>query len=176
MTFSTALLSFITRVLGVKAGKAAKALVPAAGTVVAVGIQWLDTGHFDKAELATSLTGFGGAALSYIVPNLKAKAIELIYKGVPVSHAVRQGELEAQTATAKAEIAHIVPQPQILAGTGTLLAGEKVEPVAFNRDGTLAEAGPADQPDPSSDVPEEPADIPDPPSVPEPVEDTATQQ
>lgn len=65
------LLAIVTRLFGVKAGQFAKAVLPATGTVVAVGVQWGVTGKFDKAELATAVTGLGASALSYLVPNLK---------------------------------------------------------------------------------------------------------
>lgn len=47
----------------------AKAIVPAAGTVAALGIEWLATGAFDRAELATALTGLLSAVVVYLVPN-----------------------------------------------------------------------------------------------------------
>ena len=51
----------------------AKALVPAAGTALAVGIQWVASGEFDRAELATALTGLSAAAITYLVPNATPK-------------------------------------------------------------------------------------------------------
>jgi hypothetical protein len=46
-----------------------KSVFPAVGTVLAVGVQWVSTGVFDKAELATALTGLGAALVSYFVVN-----------------------------------------------------------------------------------------------------------
>lgn len=47
----------------------AKALVPAGAAVLGVGIQWVATGEFDRAELATALTGLVSAVAVYLVPN-----------------------------------------------------------------------------------------------------------
>jgi len=46
-----------------------KAVAPAVGTLLAVGIQWAVTGEFGRAELATALTGLMAATLTYLVPN-----------------------------------------------------------------------------------------------------------
>lgn len=88
MKFSEVLLAFITRVYGPKAARAAKAVLPATATVIAVIGQRLATGSFDTAELATALTGLGGAALTWIIPNLTKLAETQIKAGVPVSEAV----------------------------------------------------------------------------------------
>jgi hypothetical protein len=40
------------------------AVLPTLGGVIAVGVQWLVTGEFDKAELATALTAVGAALVS----------------------------------------------------------------------------------------------------------------
>lgn len=47
----------------------AKAIAPALVTLLAVGIQVVATGEFDRAELATALTGLVAALSSYLVPN-----------------------------------------------------------------------------------------------------------
>jgi VIT1/CCC1 family predicted Fe2+/Mn2+ transporter len=47
----------------------AKAIVPAVATILAVAIQWAVTGEFDRAELATALTGLLAAVVTYVVPN-----------------------------------------------------------------------------------------------------------
>jgi hypothetical protein len=47
----------------------AKALAPAAGTVLAVAVQWGVTGSFDRAELVTALTGLSAAAITFWIPN-----------------------------------------------------------------------------------------------------------
>lgn len=52
-----------------------KAIVPAVGTVLAVGIQWIATGTFTHAELATALTGLLAATLTYLVPNGPAPVV-----------------------------------------------------------------------------------------------------
>lgn len=49
----------------------AKAIYPFVASVVAVAVQWACTGSYDHAELATSLTGLAGAALTFFVPNAK---------------------------------------------------------------------------------------------------------
>lgn len=46
-----------------------KSLVPFVGTLVAVGAQYLVTGEFDKAELATALTGLSASLIAFLVPN-----------------------------------------------------------------------------------------------------------
>lgn len=46
-----------------------KAIVPAVGTVLAVLVQWLASGQFGRAELATALTGLIAASVIYFVPN-----------------------------------------------------------------------------------------------------------
>lgn len=47
----------------------AKSIVPFAGTIAAVLIQWLATGEFDRSELATALTGLLAALVAYAAPN-----------------------------------------------------------------------------------------------------------
>lgn len=69
---SALLLAAVVRLFGVKAGKFAKAVLPASVTVVAVAGQWVATGKFDRAEMVTAASGLGAAALSYLVPNLKS--------------------------------------------------------------------------------------------------------
>lgn len=46
-----------------------KAIVPFVGTLVAIGVQVLVTGQFDKAEVATAVTGILASAVTYFVPN-----------------------------------------------------------------------------------------------------------
>ncbi len=48
----------------------AKALVPVVLAVVAIAVQWADSGTFDTAELYTALGGFVTWLLTYAVPNL----------------------------------------------------------------------------------------------------------
>lgn len=86
---SEVLLAFVTRVFGPKAARAAKAVLPAAATVVAVVGQWIATGQFDAAEGATALMGFGGAILTYTIPNLTQQAEAALKSGVPVTEAVQ---------------------------------------------------------------------------------------
>lgn len=50
-------------------GRFAKAIAPAVVTVLAVGIQWVASGAFDRVELATALTGLLAAAVAFWVPN-----------------------------------------------------------------------------------------------------------
>lgn len=54
----------------------AKAIAPAVGTVIAVALQWVITGEFDRAELVTALTGLSAAVLSYWVPNAPPAAVD----------------------------------------------------------------------------------------------------
>ena len=46
-----------------------KSLVPALGTLIAVAGQWVATGTFDRAEVATAITGGLSALLSYAITN-----------------------------------------------------------------------------------------------------------
>lgn len=46
-----------------------KALLPFVGTLLAVGIQYGVTGEFDKAEVATALTGISASLVTLLVPN-----------------------------------------------------------------------------------------------------------
>lgn len=63
------LLKIVTRLFGEKAGKYAKAIVPALGGVVAVVVQWAATGTFDQAELNTGLVALVAAGLTLLTPN-----------------------------------------------------------------------------------------------------------
>lgn len=46
-----------------------KSLVPFVGTLVAVGLQYAVTGEFDKAEVATAVTGVAASLVTFLVPN-----------------------------------------------------------------------------------------------------------
>lgn len=46
-----------------------KSLLPFIGTLLAVGIQYFATGEFDKAEVATALTGISASLITLLVPN-----------------------------------------------------------------------------------------------------------
>lgn len=46
-----------------------KAVQPALLTLLAVAIQWVVTGEYDRAELATTLTGFAAATVTYWTSN-----------------------------------------------------------------------------------------------------------
>ena len=50
----------------------AKAILPAAITLIAVIQQLVATGEFDKTETATAITGIAGALITYRVPNAKS--------------------------------------------------------------------------------------------------------
>jgi hypothetical protein len=41
-------------------------LVPALGTLVAVGVEWVATGALDRLELATAASGAGTALLTFL--------------------------------------------------------------------------------------------------------------
>ena len=83
------------RTNGLSPKAAAAGLITALGTVATVGVLWLVTGTFDKAEITTALTGLIGAlvafASAYLAPpgdvvkppvgeasdgNLSAKAVK----------------------------------------------------------------------------------------------------
>jgi hypothetical protein len=46
-----------------------KSLVPFVCTLLAVGIQYGVTGEFDKAEVATAITGIGASLVTLLTPN-----------------------------------------------------------------------------------------------------------
>lgn len=48
----------------------AKAVVPGVATGIAIAVQWIVTGEFDRAELVTTLTGIGTTLLAYSTPNV----------------------------------------------------------------------------------------------------------
>lgn len=66
-------LAFLTNLLPPRLRPLAKATWPAILTVVAVVVQWVATGEFDRAELVTTLTGLPAAILTYLVPNLSGR-------------------------------------------------------------------------------------------------------
>lgn len=47
----------------------AKAVYPFVLSLIAVGVQWAVTGSYDRAELATQLTGLLAALVTLLVPN-----------------------------------------------------------------------------------------------------------
>lgn len=63
------LLDRLTNLLPLRLRPYAKAAYPAIGTAVAVVVQWIATGEFDRAELVTTLTGIPAALLTLGVPN-----------------------------------------------------------------------------------------------------------
>lgn len=66
------LLTTLTNLLPERWRPFAKALWPAILTIVAVGVQWVVTGEYDRAELVTTLTGLPSAIVTFFVPNLIA--------------------------------------------------------------------------------------------------------
>lgn len=52
------------RTVGVSPKAILAAVIPAAGSLIAVAIQWAVTGELDRAELVTALTGFSAALLA----------------------------------------------------------------------------------------------------------------
>jgi len=65
----TAILTALVARLPARAQPYAKALVPAVGTMLAVGVQYVATGELDRAELTTALTGFGTTIATLLTPN-----------------------------------------------------------------------------------------------------------
>lgn len=57
-----------------------KAILPALLTLVAVAVQWAATGAYDKAELATTITGLVSSLITFLVSNGTPVAV----KAVPV--------------------------------------------------------------------------------------------
>jgi hypothetical protein len=47
----------------------AKAVLPALGTLIAVGVQTLSTGSLDKPELSTAITGMSAALVAFLATN-----------------------------------------------------------------------------------------------------------
>jgi hypothetical protein len=46
-----------------------KSLLPFVCTLLAVGVQYGVTGEFDKAEVATAITGIGASLVTLLTPN-----------------------------------------------------------------------------------------------------------
>lgn len=67
------LLDLLTGLLPSALRPYAKALFPSIGTAVGVGVQWVATGTFDKAELTTAITGACTALVTFLIPNRPAK-------------------------------------------------------------------------------------------------------
>lgn len=63
------LLAIVTRLFGKRAGRYAKAILPALGGLVAVLAQWAATGALDQAELITAAVALGSALLTLATPN-----------------------------------------------------------------------------------------------------------
>lgn len=66
---SKLLLRVVTRLFGKRAGRYAKAILPALGALVAVVAQWAATGALDRPELVTAVVGLASAALTALTPN-----------------------------------------------------------------------------------------------------------
>lgn len=64
------LLGRLTNLLPLRWRPYAKAAWPAIGTVVAILVQWIATGEFDRSEFVTALTGLPAALLTFSVPNI----------------------------------------------------------------------------------------------------------
>lgn len=64
------LFTLLTRLLPARLQPYAKAVYPALGAIVAVAVQWVATGEFDRAEFATAVSGVAAALLAYAPPNL----------------------------------------------------------------------------------------------------------
>jgi hypothetical protein len=47
----------------------AKAVIPALGTMIVVGIQYFSTGEFDRAEMTTAITGLSTALVAFLATN-----------------------------------------------------------------------------------------------------------
>jgi hypothetical protein len=63
-------LNALTNLLPAGLRPLAKACWPAIATLVAVAVQWIATGEFDRSELVTAITGLCAALLTYWVPNV----------------------------------------------------------------------------------------------------------
>lgn len=62
----------LTNLLPVSLRPYAKAVLPFIGTLVAIGVQWIVTGEYDRAELSTTLTGLIAAFVTLLAPNKAA--------------------------------------------------------------------------------------------------------
>lgn len=65
----TAILNALVLRLPARVRPYAKAFVPAVGTLLAVGVQYVVTGELDRAELTTALTGAGTTLVTLLTPN-----------------------------------------------------------------------------------------------------------
>jgi hypothetical protein len=65
----TTILEYLAKLLPPGLRPFAKAVIPALGTVIAVGIQYLSTGEFDRAEMTTAITGLSTALVAYLATN-----------------------------------------------------------------------------------------------------------
>lgn len=94
MDIGSALLLFVERTFGKKAATAAKAIVPAFAGAVAVLTQYLATGVFDQAELATALMAAGGSILTFWTANKPTEKSrrELAKEGATFEREERKGE------------------------------------------------------------------------------------
>jgi hypothetical protein len=65
----TALFDLLVRLLPAKLRPFAKSVLPALAASVAVAAQFLSTGAFDRAALATAVTGLSAALVAYLTSN-----------------------------------------------------------------------------------------------------------
>lgn len=63
------LLEKLTNALPASLQPYAKAVTPAVLTLVAVGVQWVNSGVFDQDEVKTAVIGAVTAVLTYAIPN-----------------------------------------------------------------------------------------------------------
>src|SRR5262249_19071345 len=65
----TTILEYLAKLLPPSLRPFAKAVIPAVGTLIAVGIQYLSTGEFDRAEMTTAITGLSTALVAFLATN-----------------------------------------------------------------------------------------------------------
>ena len=65
----TTILEYLAKLLPPSLRPFAKAVIPALGTLIAVGIQYLSTGEFDRAEMTTAVTGLSTALVAFLATN-----------------------------------------------------------------------------------------------------------
>jgi hypothetical protein len=65
----TTILEYLAKLLPPALRPFAKAILPALGTVIAIGIQYGTTGEFDRAEMTTAITGLSTALVAFLATN-----------------------------------------------------------------------------------------------------------
>jgi hypothetical protein len=65
----TTILEYLAKLLPPSLRPFAKAILPALGTLIAIGVQYGTTGEFDRAEMTTAITGLSTALVAFLATN-----------------------------------------------------------------------------------------------------------